>query len=200
MILVFILLGIILCFVLIILLSSIRIKVCDLVVQNLKINEDYKLYIQVYFINKIKIFSKKINMKKTMKLLKSKNINKLKNQNKKIKIDKENIKIIFNIKPIIEMLKLNINFGYEDACITSYLVAISNGLLSIFLPFFSSSNKKINYSIKPVYGQNILDIYLNSIISIKVVHIIYVILKLIKKGSMKNERTSNRRFDAYCHE
>ena len=198
MILVLFFLVVIILFTLIIIFSSIRIKAENIVIKNLKANENNKICFQIYFLNKIKIFSKKLNTQKLKSLSNKKNINMLKNKN--IKIDKESIKIILNIKPKIEMLNLDINIGVNDVCITSYLVGVIGSIISIIVSLFSSNNKKINYRIQPIFNRNIVDVFLDCIISIKIVHIIYVIFKLIKKGRIKNERTSDRRINAYSYE
>ncbi|MCI8361560.1 MAG: hypothetical protein HFJ41_00060 [Clostridia bacterium] len=119
-----------------------------------------------------------------------------------IPINVETIKIIKNLKLEIESLKLKINMGIEDAIATSYLVAIIASILSIILPHLVKKEdiKNIKYEINPIYNTLIFNLKLDSIINLKIVHIIYVIYNLVKKGRDKNERTSNRRSYAYSHE
>ncbi len=119
-----------------------------------------------------------------------------------IPINVETIKIIKNLKLEIESLKLKINIGIEDAIATSYLVAIIASILSIILPHLVKKEdiKNIKYEINPIYNTLIFNLKLDSIINLKIVHIIYVIYNLVKKGRDKNERTSNRRSYAYSHE
>ena len=92
--------------------------------------------------------------------------------------------------------------GIEDAIATSYLVAIIASILSIILPHLVKKEdiKNIKYEINPIYNTLIFNLKLDSIINLKIVHIIYVIYNLVKKGRDKNERTSNRRSYAYSHE
>lgn len=47
---------------------------------------------------------------------------------------------------------------------------------------------------------NSINLSLNCIINVKMVHIIYVIYILLKKGMIKNERTSNRGAYDYSYE
>ena len=119
-----------------------------------------------------------------------------------IPINVETLKIIKSLKLEIESLKLKINMGIEDAIATSYLVAIIASILSIIPPHLVKKEdiKNIKYEINPIYNTLIFNLKLDSIINLKIVHIIYVIYNLVKKGRDKNERTSNRRSYAYSHE
>ncbi len=119
-----------------------------------------------------------------------------------IPINMETFKIIKNLKLKIESLNLQINIGIEDAIYTSYSVATIASILSILLPHLVKEQdiKKVKYEINPIYNTLTFNLKLDSIISLKIVHIIYVIYNLVKKGRDKNERTSNRRSYAYSHE
>ena len=181
MILVFFLLGlliIILFFSVILLFSSLRIKIENIRINNLKLNPNYKIFIQLYFGNKIKIFSKRLNINKDK-------VNS-KKDNKKI-INKEIIKELFDLKFNLEKINLYMEIGYEDASILPIITALLNSIVSITLLKMNANKKDTKYFIKPNYNTDILKIYFDSIISIKIVHIIYVMCKIIKKGRMKNE-------------
>jgi hypothetical protein len=119
---------------------------------------------------------------------------------KYIKTNKEIFSLFKKIK--IEYLNLSIKIGVEDAVLTSYIVAVISSVISIILPYFveNNDNEKYKYVIEPIYNKSTFQMYLNSIVSIKIVHIIYVIYNLTKKGRDKNESTSNRRSYAYSHE
>lgn len=119
-----------------------------------------------------------------------------------IPINMETFKIIKNLKLKIESLNLQINIGIEDAIYTSYSVATIASILSILLPHLVKEQdiKKVKYEINPIYNTLTFNLKLDSIITLKIVHIIYVIYNLVKKGRDKNERTSNRRSYAYSHE
>lgn len=185
-----------------ILLSSIRIKIENIRINNLQLNQDYKVYIQLYFFNKIKFFSKRINInndkvknKNSRKKIKNL-INKINSSKMNLKIDLGTIKELYNLKIKLEKLRLYIEIGYEDASKLSVIVGLLNSIVSIILPGLKARKEDIKYFIKPNYSNNTLNISFDSIISIKVVHIIYMICKIIKKGRMKDERTSNRRINA----
>lgn len=168
------------------------------------INGKYKIIFELYFLGKIKIFCIKLNNKRLRKIYTNRKIEEidLNKVKQTIPINKETFKIIKSLNVKIESLKLEINIGIEDAIITSYTVAIIASLLSIMLPHLVKKEdiKKVKYEIKPIYNTLMFNLSLDSIISIKVVHIIYVIYNLVKKGRDKNERTSNRRPYAYSHE
>lgn len=119
-----------------------------------------------------------------------------------IPINIETLKIIKGLQIKIESLKLEINIGIEDVIYTSYFVAIIASILSIILPHLVKKEdiQNIKYEINPIYNTLTFNLSLDSIISLKIVHIIYVIYNLVKKGRNKNERTSNRRSYAYSHE
>ena len=114
----------------------------------------------------------------------------------------ELIKIIKNIKIRLLQLNLKIDIGTEDAIFTSYIVAIISSMLGIVLPHLSKEYiNNCRYLVNPKYeNKNEYEIFLDCIIRIKIVHIIYTMFKIIKKGRDKNERTSNRRSYAYRYE
>jgi len=207
MILVFIFLGLLIItsiLFLIFILSTIKIKI-----ENLQIgkytNNKYKAFLQLYFLNKIKIFSIRINNERIRKVYLGKQLekvdfNKIKEN---VPINKESFSIIKKLKLELEKLNLKIDIGTEDAVLTSYAVATIASLLGIILPHLVKNRdyKEIKYIVEPMYNIAQFNMYLDSIISLKVVHIIYVIYCLAKKGKeKKHERTSNRRAYAYSHE
>lgn len=188
MILVFIFLGLILLtstLISVLLLSSIKIKIYDLKTKNFKLeNENYKIYIQIYFLNRLKILSMKLDSKKLKKISLSKRFNRpslkelLKNNNVFKSIKKLHLKV--------EELRLNIDIGTEDAPATAYLATTVSGIIGMNMP--KITNKKhiiennIYYKINPIYNKNILIINLiESIISIKIVHIISMLIYGKKK-------------------
>ena len=184
-------------FLIIFTMSTIKIRINDLKIENSEINKKYKFYIELYFLNKIKIFSIKINNDKYKKIVKNK---RLKNFNKSnLPIGRLILNIIQKIR--IEKLNLKLSIGTEDAPFTSYVVAVIAGIIGANLPKYVDikDKNKIEYSVKPVYNKNTFNLYLDSIINLKIVHIIYIIYNLVKKGRGKNERTSNRRAYAYSH-
>ena len=213
MVLVFILLGTIIALLLIftiLLLSKIQIEIKNLKIGNKeenkgRIKDKYEVKITLYFLEKIPILWFRLNNERIRKISNSKQLEKidLKAIEKNVKFNKETIQIIKNIKIKISKLNLRIDIGTEDAILTSYLIAIIASLIGIILPHIVQNNKINNckYIVNPIYqNRNIYHVNLDSIISIKIVHIIYSMLIFVKKGRDKHERTSNRRAYAYRYE
>ena len=171
---------------------------------------DYKAYIELRFLGKIKIFSIMLVPKKVKQIVdiikirqKIEQINW--NQFKKELPSKEKIKEIIkklNIK--LQKFHLELEIGTQDILITSFLVAGFASILGIILPkIISKYNKeKYFYKILPnYYKKNMVKLSLNCIIQVKMVHIISIIPILLKgKEKKKNERTSNRRSYDYGYE
>lgn len=214
MVLVFIFLGliiIILSFTTIMLLSTIQIKITNLILENKKerdvkrINNSYKIKIGIYFLNKIPILWINLNSKKIKKISSSKSLPKVDFQKLKNKenINKKIVNLIKNIQIKVKNIKLNVNIGTIDAILTSYLVAVIASVIGIILPHITEKNN-INtcyFIVNPKYqNKNEYNIKFEGIIYIKIVHIIFSMLNFVRKGSNENERTSNRRSYAYSNE
>lgn len=180
---------------------SINIK---LEIENLKIsfpnlknkltNNDSKVSLKIYILKKIKIA--KIDLKKVD--LKNE---KLKNQLKGTKFNLDMIEFLKNVKYIVEKLNLKCNIGFENAAMTAVTVGIIYIIIPNILKRRIQNTENIEYKIKPLYNyRNILNIELDSIISIKMRNIIDIIT-FIKKGRVnENGRSSDRRSYAYSNE
>ncbi len=210
--------------------SSIRISIINLeIATNSKdIINNYELQFGIYFFNKIRIFKFTINEKRIKKLQNSKFIKRLSKVDfgkvtKKLEKRIEN-KVLYNyknfnilniikvllkeIKPEISKIKFNLKIGFGDIIITTFAIPIISTLISFFLKLsvkdLNSENKKREYyyKIEPIYNKNIINLRLNCIINVKIVHIINIIyIFLIKKRrSDKYERASYRRSYGYSHE
>ena len=208
MILVFIFLGLLIIISILFLIfitSTLKIRIENLKIGNYTSNNEYRAFIQLYFLNKIKILSIRINNERIRKMYSNKQIEKI-DFNKikeKIPINRDTLSILKKLKLEIEKLNLKINIGIEDAVLTSFIVGIIASLIGIILPHLvkNRNNKEIKYIVEPIYNKTQFNMYLDSIISIKIVHIIYILYQLVKKGKgEKNERTSNRRSYAYSYE
>lgn len=174
---------------------------------NKKMILKYEGRICLYLCGKIKLLSFKFDNNKISKISKKKvvqkRVDKIKKDNNYIK--KISWQILYNVikqlkqKLKIDTLKLQLYIDTEDVILTSYIV----GITSIVIPNIIRSNiKKFNkrkYELKifPLYqNRNYINLILNSIISIKVVHIINMFKVM---GGVKHERTSNRRFNVNCY-
>ena len=210
MILVLFLLGIVIVIAKLIILvinSTIQLNVKNLEVGNInKENNNYQVEILLKVFDKFTVYKTVVSKEKIQKIYDSKILKKL-----HIKQDLKN-EIKFRKQEFLEILKrvqieivkfnLKINIGLEDAAITALVVWGLSSIISIILPFLlkPANLKKCKYCIMPIYMQrNLYNIKLKGIIKLKVVHIIYVIYILVKKGRDENERASNRRTYDYSN-
>ena len=175
-----------------ILLSTIKLNIEDFRLVNINLeNKELinKIFIEIYLFKILKIFKIKLKNKyfqKNNKLLKNKKIT----------------NIIFDKKIKLEKLNLKIKLGTKSIQSTIASVFIVNNIISLILAkkIKKYKHNKYYFQILPLYkSQDIIQISLNGIISIKIVHIIYIIYKL-KKERMKNGRTSNRKNYDYSYE
>ncbi len=213
MVLVFILCTIVIIatlFIFIFTLSTLKIKIKNLEITNMKetatrIFPNYEFKISLYLFGKIKWFSIKIDNRK------------FKNKYKKMILDtislkqlgqdfkKQDLKYIETLKPKISHLNFKVKLGTEDAVLTSFIVFAISTIISILLPYRIKKydKNKYYYQILPLYvNKNVYEIKLDCIIEVKMVHIINIIYVLSKKRRVdKNgQRTSNRRSYGYSYE
>ncbi len=210
--------------------SSIRISIINLEIDtdNKDIISDYQVEVDIYFLKKIRIMKFTVNEKKVKKLQNSKFIKRISNINfgrvtkrlekrlqDKVMLDYKNFNILNfvkvlskEIKPEILKFKLNLKIGVEDIMVTTYAIPIISTLISFILRLtvkdvdLKNKRKDYYYKIEPIYNKNIINLRLNCIINVKIVHIINIIyIFLIKKRrSDKYERASYRRSYGYSHE
>ena len=168
---------------------------------------EYNITGTFYLLGILKIFRIKIKSDDTNSIFKTKNIKEKITKISEFKggslktqkvIGKSVIKRLWHDTKI-EAFNLKIDIDTESPILTSYVV----GIISTIVPnvirnkIQSFNRQTCTFEILPIYrNQNNLYLEFNSIISIKLVHIINM-LKMI--GGIKNERTSNRRLDAYCN-
>ncbi len=175
--------------------AKIYFYVGDKKINNKNLLIENEIYLELYIFGKIKIWKHKIKSSVNETNI----IDKIKPKSNDDKI----LKDIFNLLKQ-NKLKLNINayVGTTNVILTSYIISIISGVISILGGIIKNKKSSYKYNIKPIYDmQNILKIELNGIISLKIVHIISI-LKIISKGKRVNkyERTSYRRINDYGHE
>ena len=208
----FIILFLILC-ILLITFSTIKINIQKLNFNNEEVNSalDYSFFIELYFLDKIKIFSLMINPEKLEKLNKEMNLEtKIKQVNfSKIKNELPNKN---EIKELVKKLKIKLDefhlilqIGTEDVIITSAIVTGIASILGIILAKLikNYNDEKYRYEIMPVYkNKNMVKLSFDCIIKVKMIHIINIIYTLVskRKEKIKYERTSNRRSYDYSYE
>ena len=172
-------------------------------IENRHINKDYKIIFKLYILKYLPII--KINITKT-KLEKIKLKDKMKNLDMKLienknKFDKEFFKTIKDIKYTIKNINLRIDLGTENASLTSFIIPIISTIISIYLQRKIEKFKNQRFIVNPIYkDKNFININLNCIFEIKMIHIINIIYILNKKRRDENVRTSNRRSYDYSYE
>lgn len=190
----------------VILVSEIKFKInnFELLREKRNTNIKYSVKIGLYFLGKLPIFFFNLTNEKAPKFIKKSYIEKVikdfqKIDRKKVKSNKKTLWNIIRKKGKITAFKLKMYIDTENILTTSYLV----GIISSIIPNLLRQNienancRNLNYKIKPLYrNQNFIYLKLNSIFSIKLVHIINM-LKVM--GGNENERTSNRKLNTNCY-
>ena len=140
------------------------------------------------------IYALKASAKKNMKMAKikenlrnSKNIDKIKKHLKKFKIEK---------------LYFDLQLGTKDVILTTIIITA----ISILMGFLLAKQEKRNiyYKFTPIYiSENVYHLIFKGIISVNLVHIIYILfmLKIANKRKESDNfgKTSNRKFNANCN-
>ena len=187
----------------VLLLSEVRLNVKKLKIDNTenaekKLDTESLIYLELFLFGKIKIAKINLNKKIFKKINLSRNLEDLKKDKEVLeKIKKLEILKILNLK--VNKLEFELKVGTFDMVITTFLVtflSISFGILLKNLDY-----RNVRYRIGALYKlENAINLNGNCIISTKMVHIVYAIYILIKKGRIENERTSNRRAYDYSYE
>ena len=159
----------------------------------------YKLNFEIYLFYFIKIiifscndenirfFNKKVKYNKIIEILKLDSI-----INKQI----ENYSEFKNISVNLERLDFKCKVGIGNGILTGYIVTILSIAISFFINKLAEKidSKLHKFKVLPVYVDDlILELKLECIISIKMIHILYVIKKQKLRRKKQNGRTSNRR-------
>lgn len=176
-----------------------------------KLKYDYLIFLELRFLNRIKIMRLTVTPQKLRALNKKVRINeKLQKINvkdiKKDLPDKSEIKELgkkLNVR--LEEFHFHLEIGTKDVIITSAIITVLASFIGILLPKWIKQyhHEKYNYTIMPIYqNRNAIKLSLSCIIQVKVIHIINIIFALVKKRkeSKKHERTSNRRSYDYSYE
>lgn len=166
-----------------------------------QIPDNFKVKFRIFLINKLKILELKLNKEKMKKIYSKQKLEKIdtkKMMRKLPKSNKEKIKILEMLK--LKKIKLYIEIGTEEIMLTTMIIPILSSLFSVIFSMICNKND-CYYKVNPIYiDENIYKINLDCIISIKMIHIIVIMWKILRKRVDTNERTSNRRSYAYRYE
>ena len=108
----------------------------------------------------------------------------------------ENYSEFKNISVNLERLDFKCKVGIGNGILTGYIVTILSIAISFFINKLAEKidSKLHKFKVLPVYVDDlILELKLECIISIKMIHILYVIKKQKLRRKKQNGRTSNRR-------
>lgn len=182
-------------------LSNIQIELKQLHISNIKGKLKLKviLNLSILLFNRVKILKISIDNKKIIKILKSGKVN-----FSNVNISKESKKIIKKFLKsdavMLEILNINGYFSTFNNVLSGIIFSISNALIPILISKKLEGKYNNNVSFLN-QNQNIINISINCIISIKIVNIINTLYLLKKKGgSDKYGKSSNRRSYAYSNE
>lgn len=168
-------------------------------IQGRHLNKNYKIIIKLYLFEKIKYLKLDITKKEMEKDIVQRNVDKLKTKMilDRNKFDIKALKSLKYLKVEINKINLEAYIGLEDAAANAILIGGLSSILAIILRKYMEKKNHNYWKITPIYqNRNLLNISLDCIFSLKLIHIIYTIYVLKKKG-VENGRTSNRR--AYAH-
>lgn len=205
-----VILGLVLLTILILICSTIKFNIAKLNISNIedeskkKLEKDIQIFFELYLFGKIRIakidlnndtFSK-IKNKTKFDFSRFKNIKRDKKMLKNIKVSK----VLDILNPEFQDTDLELKLGTEEVMATVFAVAFISTILGIV--FRNANQEKVSFKVMPLYQfGNSINLHLNCIIKVKMVHIIHVIIYLIKEGKViKSERTSNRRSYDYSYE
>ncbi len=165
-----------------------------------QISDKLMIKFKIFILNNIKILQIGLNKQKIKRIYSKKRLEKINAKRliqKLPKSNKEKIKILEIIK--LKKVNLYLQIGTQDVMFTTIFIPMFTTILSII--FAKTSNpQKCFYKLQPIYiDKNIYKISLNCIISIKMIHIINIMWKVLRKRDDINERTSNPRTYEYSY-
>ena len=207
MILVFIILGITIFVALTMFLfrlSNVKLEIKKLHISNInnvnkKLEIKFVLDIGVFLFNKFKIISFNIDNYKISDLFKSGKIDINRFRDNKA-ANKDILEVLKSNEFIIEYFKLEGYFATFNPVLSSSIYALINGIIPILIAR-KIEGKYINNIEFLNINENIINLNLNCIISLKIVNIINILHYLKKKGGSENNgKSSNRRSYAYSNE
>ena len=168
--------------------------------------KEIKVKLSFYILGRVKIGTKQLTKEMGKKFIeKQKEMNRslkdIKKYEPELSTFLEDMKAL---KIKVEKFHLKLLLGTEDVILTSSIIVFISTAISCLLPHVTEKpvKKAIVYQILPLYEEkNQYDIQTNCIIQVKLVHIIYVIYRVIKRREIdKNGKSSNRRAYEYSYE
>jgi hypothetical protein len=173
----------------------------------------YSFEVSFYFLGKIKIFSIEITNLYIKFAKKKIAISKFKNSKMYKFINKEDIKIEqkINLNEIRKLLPRILDFKFDFSVITEnpkisyYLIIFLNVIISIFLVYLKTNDKKEDFKnwkytiTQSGTSLNSVNMLISCIIEWRIEHIIHIIKFLKKRSVIKNGNSSDRRINEKCY-
>lgn len=172
------------------------------------LDKKYRIIIKLYLFGKLRYLKVELDKEKLISIFEQAKIKFEKNRQRRIEKEIfQDRKVIKNVikesKIYLEYLNLDFSIGTEFILLTSVIITTISTIFPMLANKFirKYDSKKYVYKFTPIYNKNDIRLELDCIISIKLVHIINVILSILfKKGVFKNVRPSNTRFNDNCYE
>lgn len=172
------------------------------------LDKKYRIIIKLYLFGKLRYLKVELDKEKLISIFEQAKIKFEKNRQRRIEKEIfQDRKVIKNVikesKIDLEYLNLDFSIGTEFILLTSVIITTISTIFPMLANKFirKYDSKKYVYKFTPIYNKNDIRLELDCIISIKLVHIINVILSILfKKGVFKNVRPSNTRFNDNCYE
>lgn len=146
-------------------------------------NKQMKVILKLYLLGLIKLFSKNLTNIKIDEKKFNNQINKIRNDMKKKRL--QNIESINNLKKLeieLQEMDLKIIIGMENAAFSAIISGFISSIIAIILHNKITNLEKQKYFVQTEYeNKNLLRINFDSIIVIKIKHIIYMIINLYNK-------------------
>lgn len=194
-------LGILFFLLTIVLLTQIRIRIENFSLANFEkektgTKKNFKVIFELSFLGKIKYYSKNLNHTKIREKLKKQKLEEIDLEKAKQYLPKKKEWLIILKQIKIEQFKLSLKIGTGDVFLTTMMIPILCSLLSSILLYVSQGQAKEQffYRVDPLYQEEYqYKIKFDSIINIKIVHIIFIIYIILKRRVEKDGRTSYRK-------
>lgn len=185
--------------------SKIKLNIKKISISNIKagrkqkdLSKEFEIYLELYLLGFIKIARIKVNKKLAERFKVKQELESIQTDVKIVK-SINHLEIIKKLKIRTEKFRMYLALGTESVMLTVNLIAIISAICGI--AFRNLEPTKTEYRVIPLYNfGNSIKFNLNCIISVKIVHIIYVIYILSKKRRNKHERASDRGTYDYSYE
>lgn len=185
----------------VVLISSILILLFVFVFTKIKIElvnirKNFKIVIRLYLFNKIRYLKIELNKKKINDIIRKTKLKRFENNVTStigdLYFNRKNIKsFIEDLKIELNCLNLDLKIGTEFILLTSVIITTISTIFPIVLNKFIKvdvSKNRCKYKFTPIYNKNEIHCILHFVISIKLIHIINAIIKMLYKARVLDKK------------